>query len=144
MFLEQHNSEGSRDAVVTENSALPSHGINYILKYIQKKIKNNISQYWSFFFKKIISKTLKHRTILKPLNGRVPIQVCFPSDFPSTSHRVLDDRIIILRAEERDTAVYQCEASNKHGTILANTNVLVMSEYFTVNNENRIAIFRMR
>ncbi|KAG1962072.1 cell adhesion molecule L1-like a isoform X2 [Pimephales promelas] len=48
-------------------------------------------------------------------------------DFPSTSHRVLDDRIIILRAEERDTAVYQCEASNKHGTILANTNVLVMN-----------------
>ncbi|XP_056093652.1 cell adhesion molecule L1-like a isoform X3 [Rhinichthys klamathensis goyatoka] len=48
-------------------------------------------------------------------------------DFPSTSHRVLDDGIIILRAEERDTAVYQCEASNKHGTILANTNVLVMN-----------------
>lgn len=54
-----------------------------------------------------------------------------PSGFSSTSHKVLDDRIIILRAEERDTAVYQCEASNKHGTILANANVLVMSEYFT-------------
>ncbi|XP_077070178.1 cell adhesion molecule L1-like a isoform X2 [Siphateles boraxobius] len=48
-------------------------------------------------------------------------------DFHSTSYRVLDDRIILLRAEERDTAVYQCEASNKHGTILANMNVLVMN-----------------
>uniref|UniRef100_A0A9J7YAY5 Neural cell adhesion molecule L1-like protein n=1 Tax=Cyprinus carpio carpio TaxID=630221 RepID=A0A9J7YAY5_CYPCA len=33
--------------------------------------------------------------------------------------------------EQKDTAVYQCEASNKHGTLLVNTNVLVMSEYFT-------------
>ncbi|XP_051736376.1 cell adhesion molecule L1-like a isoform X10 [Ctenopharyngodon idella] len=48
-------------------------------------------------------------------------------DFPSTNHQVLDDKIIILRAEQRDTAVYQCEASNKHGTLLANTNVLVMN-----------------
>ncbi|ROL40963.1 Neural cell adhesion molecule L1-like protein [Anabarilius grahami] len=48
-------------------------------------------------------------------------------DFPSTNHKVLDDRIIILGAEQRDTAVYQCEASNKHGTLLANTNVLVMN-----------------
>ncbi|CAM4681666.1 unnamed protein product [Leuciscus chuanchicus] len=47
--------------------------------------------------------------------------------FSSTSHKVLDDRISILRAEERDTAVYQCEASNKHGTILANANVLVIN-----------------
>uniref|UniRef100_A0A8C2JBP3 Neural cell adhesion molecule L1-like protein n=1 Tax=Cyprinus carpio TaxID=7962 RepID=A0A8C2JBP3_CYPCA len=31
----------------------------------------------------------------------------------------------------RDTAVYQCEASNRHGTLLVNANVLVMSEYFT-------------
>lgn len=59
------------------------------------------------------------------------IQACFPPDFPSTNHKVLDNRIIILGAEQRDTAVYQCEASNKHGTLLANTNVLVMSEYFT-------------
>lgn len=28
-----------------------------------------------------------------------------------------------------DTAIYQCQASNKHGTILANTNVYVIGEY---------------
>ncbi|XP_059396389.1 neural cell adhesion molecule L1-like protein [Carassius carassius] len=48
-------------------------------------------------------------------------------DFPSTNYKVLDDRIIILRAEQRDTAVYQCEASNRHGTLLFNANVLVMN-----------------
>uniref|UniRef100_A0A8C1QRY3 Neural cell adhesion molecule L1-like protein n=1 Tax=Cyprinus carpio TaxID=7962 RepID=A0A8C1QRY3_CYPCA len=48
-------------------------------------------------------------------------------DFPSTNYKVLDDRIIILRAEQRDTAVYQCEASNRHGTLLVNANVLVMN-----------------
>ncbi|XP_043081173.1 cell adhesion molecule L1-like a isoform X3 [Puntigrus tetrazona] len=48
-------------------------------------------------------------------------------DFPSTNYKVLDDRIIILKAEQKDTAVYQCEASNKHGTLLVNTNVLVMN-----------------
>ncbi|KAL0158647.1 hypothetical protein M9458_046723, partial [Cirrhinus mrigala] len=50
----------------------------------------------------------------------------FSPDFPSTSYKVLDDRIIILRAEKTDTSVYQCEASNRHGTLLVNTNVLVM------------------
>ncbi|KAL1249724.1 hypothetical protein QQF64_020729 [Cirrhinus molitorella] len=48
-------------------------------------------------------------------------------DFPSTNYKMLDDRIIILRAEKTDTAVYQCEASNRHGTLLVNTNVLVMN-----------------
>ncbi|XP_073794707.1 cell adhesion molecule L1-like a isoform X5 [Danio rerio] len=48
-------------------------------------------------------------------------------DFPSTHHKMLDDRIIILKAEQKDTAVYQCEASNKHGSLLANANVLVMN-----------------
>ncbi|XP_067302752.1 cell adhesion molecule L1-like a isoform X3 [Pseudorasbora parva] len=48
-------------------------------------------------------------------------------DFLSTNHKMLDDRIIIVGAEQRDTAVYQCEASNKHGTLLANANVLVMN-----------------
>lgn len=28
-----------------------------------------------------------------------------------------------------DTAIYQCQASNEHGTILANTNVYVIGEY---------------
>lgn len=60
---------------------------------------------------------------------------------------MLDDRIIILRAEQRDTAVYQCEASNRHGTLLVNANVLVMSEYFTYlckleEDEYHIVIFR--
>ncbi|XP_051516489.1 neural cell adhesion molecule L1-like protein isoform X2 [Myxocyprinus asiaticus] len=60
-------------------------------------------------------------TITWKRNGRLL------DDFPSTNLKVLDDSIIIHRAELRDTAVYQCEASNKHGTLLANANVLVMN-----------------
>lgn len=29
-----------------------------------------------------------------------------------------------------DTAIYQCQASNKHGTIITNTHVYVIGEYF--------------
>ncbi|XP_051518827.1 cell adhesion molecule L1-like a isoform X1 [Myxocyprinus asiaticus] len=60
-------------------------------------------------------------TITWKRNGR-PLD-----DFPSTNLKVVDDSIIIYRAEQRDTAVYQCEASNRHGTLLANANVLVMN-----------------
>nr|XP_055044437.1 cell adhesion molecule L1-like a isoform X2 [Misgurnus anguillicaudatus] len=48
-------------------------------------------------------------------------------DLPSTNHEVLDDSIILHRAQKSDSAVYQCEATNRHGTITANANVLVMN-----------------
>ncbi|TRY58156.1 hypothetical protein DNTS_014193 [Danionella cerebrum] len=48
-------------------------------------------------------------------------------DFQSTQHKIFEDSVIILQAEEKDSAVYQCEASNKHGTLMANANVLVMN-----------------
>uniref|UniRef100_A0A8B9KU09 Neural cell adhesion molecule L1-like protein n=1 Tax=Astyanax mexicanus TaxID=7994 RepID=A0A8B9KU09_ASTMX len=60
---------------------------------------------------------------------------------------VQGDTIMLLRALPNDSAVYQCEASNPHGTLLGTANVMVMNhppliltkdyqEYATVRGKN--------
>ncbi|KAK1161456.1 hypothetical protein AOXY_G18997 [Acipenser oxyrinchus oxyrinchus] len=39
----------------------------------------------------------------------------------------IDNQIVRRNVKKNDSAVYQCEASNKHGTILASANILVMN-----------------
>uniref|UniRef100_A0A8C7FG23 Neural cell adhesion molecule L1-like protein n=1 Tax=Oncorhynchus kisutch TaxID=8019 RepID=A0A8C7FG23_ONCKI len=39
---------------------------------------------------------------------------------------------VLHRARPEDSAVYQCEASNRHGTILANANIMIISQYWTL------------
>uniref|UniRef100_G3PD59 Neural cell adhesion molecule L1-like protein n=1 Tax=Gasterosteus aculeatus aculeatus TaxID=481459 RepID=G3PD59_GASAC len=46
---------------------------------------------------------------------------------PSANRKVFDDTIVLHNAKAADSAVYQCEASNKHGTLLANANVMIMN-----------------
>uniref|UniRef100_A0A8C8IKA2 Neural cell adhesion molecule L1-like protein n=1 Tax=Oncorhynchus tshawytscha TaxID=74940 RepID=A0A8C8IKA2_ONCTS len=53
-------------------------------------------------------------------------------DGPSTNRQVLDDTIVLHRARPEDSAVYQCEVSNRHGTILANANIMIISQYWTL------------
>ncbi|XP_054464593.1 neural cell adhesion molecule L1-like protein isoform X2 [Anoplopoma fimbria] len=48
-------------------------------------------------------------------------------DDPLSNRRVLDDTVILHNARAADSAVYQCEASNSHGSILANINIMVMN-----------------
>lgn len=54
--------------------------------------------------------------------------VCVLPDDPQNNRRVLDDTVVLHNAGPEDTAVYQCDASNGHGRLLANINIMVMSE----------------
>ena len=58
----------------------------------------------------------------------VCVCVCVLPDDPQNNRRVLDDTVVLLNAGPEDTAVYQCDASNGHGRLLANANIMVMSE----------------
>lgn len=49
------------------------------------------------------------------------------SEVPSSSRILRDNTIFIHNAGPGDSAVYQCEASNRHGTILANANIMIMN-----------------
>nr|XP_046199781.1 neural cell adhesion molecule L1-like protein isoform X5 [Oncorhynchus gorbuscha] len=48
-------------------------------------------------------------------------------DGPSSNRQVLDDTMVLHRARPEDSAVYQCEVSNRHGTILANANIMIIN-----------------
>uniref|UniRef100_A0A4W5NWT5 Cell adhesion molecule L1-like b n=1 Tax=Hucho hucho TaxID=62062 RepID=A0A4W5NWT5_9TELE len=47
----------------------------------------------------------------------------------ASNRKVLDDTIVLHNAKSIDSAVYQCEASNRHGTLLANANIMIMSKF---------------
>ncbi|MEQ2196669.1 hypothetical protein XENOCAPTIV_007898 [Xenoophorus captivus] len=51
------------------------------------------------------------------------------NESPAANRKTLGDTIILHNAKASDSAVYQCEASNRHGKILSNANIMIMSEY---------------
>lgn len=58
----------------------------------------------------------------------VVIVVCFSGTPHSTSRQMLGDTIIFRSVQMGSSAVYQCNASNQHGYLLANAFVSVLGE----------------
>ncbi|XP_019205590.1 cell adhesion molecule L1-like a isoform X6 [Oreochromis niloticus] len=57
-------------------------------------------------------------------------------DDPDNRMQVFDDTVTLLNAKAEDSGVYQCEASNRHGTILANVNIMIMNMAPLILTEN--------
>ncbi|KAG8007385.1 Neural cell adhesion molecule L1-like protein, partial [Nibea albiflora] len=60
-------------------------------------------------------------TITWKVNG-VPLR-----ESPASNRKVFDDTIVLHNAKASDSAVYQCQASNRHGTLLSNANIMIMN-----------------
>ncbi|XP_070759627.1 neural cell adhesion molecule L1-like protein isoform X2 [Enoplosus armatus] len=60
-------------------------------------------------------------TVTWRVNG-VPLR-----EAPAANRKALDDTIVLHNAKASDSAVYQCEASNRHGTLLSNANIMIMN-----------------
>uniref|UniRef100_A0A667YTC5 Cell adhesion molecule L1-like b n=1 Tax=Myripristis murdjan TaxID=586833 RepID=A0A667YTC5_9TELE len=82
-------------------------------------------------------------TITWRVNG-IPLE-----EAPASNRKEFDDTIALHNAKASDSAVYQCEASNRHGTLLANANIMIMNlppmiltkegeEYFAVEGKGVI------
>uniref|UniRef100_A0A672HS64 Cell adhesion molecule L1-like b n=1 Tax=Salarias fasciatus TaxID=181472 RepID=A0A672HS64_SALFA len=55
------------------------------------------------------------------VNG-VPLQ-----ESPAANRKAFRDTVVLHNAKASDSAVYQCEASNRHGTLLSNANIMIMN-----------------
>uniref|UniRef100_A0A673FZH5 Neural cell adhesion molecule L1-like protein n=1 Tax=Sinocyclocheilus rhinocerous TaxID=307959 RepID=A0A673FZH5_9TELE len=61
------------------------------------------------------------------------------NDVPTSNRKVLKDGTIsIHNAKPENSAVYQCEATNRHGTILVNANIMIMNIQPLILTENNL------
>ncbi|XP_051996637.1 neural cell adhesion molecule L1-like protein isoform X3 [Xyrauchen texanus] len=61
------------------------------------------------------------------------------NEVPSSNRNVSKDgTIFIHKANPDNSAVYQCEASNRHGTILSNANIMIMNIQPVILTENNL------
>ncbi|XP_065135849.2 neural cell adhesion molecule L1-like protein isoform X3 [Paramisgurnus dabryanus] len=60
-------------------------------------------------------------------------------EVPTSNRKLMKDgTIIIHNASPDNSAVYQCEATNRHGTILANANIMIMNIQPILLTENNL------
>ncbi|XP_067230023.1 neural cell adhesion molecule L1-like protein isoform X4 [Chanodichthys erythropterus] len=61
------------------------------------------------------------------------------NEVPASNRKILKDGTIsIHNANPENSAVYQCEATNRHGTILANANIMIMNIQPLILTENNL------
>ncbi|KAJ8259745.1 hypothetical protein GJAV_G00172930 [Gymnothorax javanicus] len=73
---------------------------------------------------------LPQPTITWRMNGQLLKDTSVPN------RELRDDTIVLRNAKPNNSAVYQCEASNRHGTLLANANIMVMNLRPMIITEN--------
>uniref|UniRef100_A0A8C4ID35 Neural cell adhesion molecule L1-like protein n=1 Tax=Dicentrarchus labrax TaxID=13489 RepID=A0A8C4ID35_DICLA len=88
--------------------------------YFTVTIEGNYSMGYNVLIKCSASGT-PQPTITWRVNG-VPLQ-----EAPAANRKVLGDTILLRNAKASDSAVYQCEASNRHRTLLSNANIMIMN-----------------
>lgn len=69
--------------------------------------------------------------------SKIHVQLCtinfklilYITEVPVSNRKIMKDgTILIHNASPDNSAVYQCEATNRHGTILTNANIMIMSK----------------
>ncbi|XP_016332219.1 neural cell adhesion molecule L1-like protein isoform X3 [Sinocyclocheilus anshuiensis] len=82
---------------------------------------------------KCVVKANPQPSVVWRVNGRLLNEV------PTSNRKVLKDGTIsIHNAKPENSAVYQCEATNRHGTILANANIMIMNIQPLILTENNL------
>ncbi|KAK3547472.1 hypothetical protein QTP86_021178 [Hemibagrus guttatus] len=89
--------------------------------WVQEPIKSKVLAIGSTVDIKCQASGKPPPTITWMRNGE-PLQA-----LPSSNIRVLHDTLVLYNTQENNSAVYQCQASNKHGTLLNNANIMVMN-----------------
>lgn len=59
------------------------------------------------------------------------INICPKGSLPNPSREVNGDTVMFRDAQIGSSAVYQCNASNEHGYLLANAFVSILGEHYT-------------
>uniref|UniRef100_A0A8C2PQF7 Cell adhesion molecule L1-like b n=1 Tax=Cyprinus carpio TaxID=7962 RepID=A0A8C2PQF7_CYPCA len=82
---------------------------------------------------KCVVKANPQPSVVWRVNGRLLNEV------PTSNRKVLKDGTIsIHNAKPENSAVYQCEATNRHGTILVNANIMIMNIQPLILTENNL------
>uniref|UniRef100_A0A9J7YII1 Neural cell adhesion molecule L1-like protein n=1 Tax=Cyprinus carpio carpio TaxID=630221 RepID=A0A9J7YII1_CYPCA len=82
---------------------------------------------------KCVVKANPQPSVVWRVNGRLLKEV------PTSNRKVLKDGTIsIHNAKPENSAVYQCEATNRHGTILVNANIMIMNIQPLILTENNL------